>query len=1048
MITTQISSPLDILRRGAPSSRATTPLPASVSSNITKAVFRLLRDEDEIQEKFGESNFSETRHLPRLDNESLAERNFRIAVAQQICSLIRGYQECLFFVSANQPVFNRDRFLRQAPALFEVRGGGTKSSSPRSRAETSSHRMLSPRSKRFLSGLVNTQHFHDLLERLDNEETSFFHHVMESFQSETDSDLGDSSSQVHIFGSEQQKQTALELSKSLDNMEENISTYHVYRYSNRRRSKNIEKIYDEDDDMYLNNNDGYMSSFTSKLLKKVEPQQSDEESLDAKNKMSLQQLMELEKRPWEYCKLFDIELKMQSETESDDVRWSKIQLKEALGDRKFRYVFMLSILKEHNLHFQLKQFTQTFDRAWQYEEEKKEFGTDDILKGGQNLVDSKSQKNELDLMKLIPAVYEEEKDSSNFSPNVKQSEGNIGDERDVVREYIEKAYELVQMGQDCTKDKIDNFISNGSTKRVRVALQKPSAQRFLVSVLSQRGGFYMLPQDNFSNATLLIFSDVSFPAQLQNQRRLSIDRNNEDSLSRLQPIVFECLVNLCNTMLDACMKDYDYESAYRLLTHTTGFCTTAADDTCKETSDVSFMTKRVGMHLIYSDLRLWERVVLLHKRNRQKDRTGGSDRFSQTETVDNDEYEATVSTLYEMLGYGMPANDLAKFASRIATEKFFSTDKEQKIMVLARKLALKCDDTDTARDSILFQNKVISDDTESSPKVLLTDNETKTQWEEICWSHPSSSNALGESSRGEKIEGQSPVTALASFGSSVVASGALDGSVFLAHTFNIERNGGWNSMSDLDKSPTGVRLSWHKNNSNGSSSLTSDENVGAVSCLVASSGTNQSARPNAFDLDKDSDKETILGAVAGCRIVAGTTGGDIRVWSLHDVFQNELLQDSEDISSVISETYSTSQSHIRKRPIAKLSRRGRSIGGHRGGVTCFSVPAQIYRPDSLISGGNDGLIKQWSLQHQTSEQNRRASMGGRTSRMLFSGRENSNKGMEAVNVLAGHGGRILCLDTAWHCDKLLSGAGDFTMKLWDLAGSGNQCIQTMIGHSG
>ena len=63
-------------------------------------------------------------------------------------------------------------------------------------------------------------------------------------------------------------------------------------------------------------------------------------------------------------------------------------------------------------------------------------------------------------------------------------------------------------------------------------------------------------------------------------------------------------------------------------------------------------------------------------------------------------------------------------------------------------------------------------------------------------------------------------------------------------------------------------------------------------------------------------------------------------------------------------------------------------------------------------------------------------MGGRTSRMLFSGRENSNKviGQDAVNVLAGHGGRILCLQTAWHCDKLLSGAADSTMKLWDLAG--------------
>ena len=84
------------------------------------------------------------------------------------------------------------------------------------------------------------------------------------------------------------------------------------------------------------------------------------------------------------------------------------------------------------------------------------------------------------------------------------------------------------------------------------------------------------------------------------------------------------------------------------------------------------------------------------------------------------------------------------------------------------------------------------------------------------------------------------------------------------------------------------------------------------------------------------------------------------------------------MSSIIFESYPNSQTHICKRALndarreAKQSRRGRSIGGHRGGVTCFSIPAQIYRPDSLISGRNDGLIKQWSLQHKSSEKNREA----------------------------------------------------------------------------
>lgn len=79
-------------RRSVSSSRTAIPLPASVTSNITKAVFQLLKDEEDVREQFGSSNFSDTRHLPRLDNETLAERNFRICVAQQICSLIRGYQ--------------------------------------------------------------------------------------------------------------------------------------------------------------------------------------------------------------------------------------------------------------------------------------------------------------------------------------------------------------------------------------------------------------------------------------------------------------------------------------------------------------------------------------------------------------------------------------------------------------------------------------------------------------------------------------------------------------------------------------------------------------------------------------------------------------------------------------------------------------------------------------------------------------------------------------------------------------------------------------------
>ncbi len=494
-------------------------------------------------------------------------------------------------------------------------------------------------------------------------------------------------------------------------------------------------------------------------------------------------------------------------------------------------------------------------------------------------------------------------------------------------------------------------------------------------------------------------------------------------------------------MLDACVKEPDFESAYRLLTHTTGFCSIGSADINEENQDMTFLTKTVGMHMIYSDLRLWERVVLLHKRNSQRDKAGGSEKTELPEAAENDEYEASVSTLYEMLSYGMTADDLAKFAARIATEKFFSKDKAHKIMMLARKLALKCDETDAVRDAMLLRKVNIADTDEPRPIIAASAKGSDIVWEEVSWSHNTSSALTGSLNTSEQI-GHSPITALTSFGSSVVVSGALDGSIFLAHTFK------------QFKGINGINLEMDSPNS--SSSTQTDEIVGAISCLAVSKGSHLSARPNAFALDKDLDNEAILGAVAGCRVIGGTTGGNIRVFSVQDILSHELAQDSDDLSSLISGSYTTTQSsHVRSRSSlesgpAKATRRGRHIGSHRGGVTCLSVPAQIYRPDTLISGGNDGLIKQWSLEPKAPSASRRSSMGGRTSRMLFA-RDNSQKkrmGQEELNVLAGHGGRILCLETAWHCDRLLSGAADLTVKLWDLASSGNQCIQTMIGHSG
>ena len=159
-------------------------------------------------------------------------------------------------------------------------------------------------------------------------------------------------------------------------------------------------------------------------------------------------------------------------------------------------------------------------------------------------------------------------------------------------------------------------------------MKDPSAQRFLMSVLSQRS---RLQNKN---------------RRIDNRAALRPGYRIEVSTSNLHPLVFDCLHRLCSAMLEACHHEYDYKAACKLLIHTTGFCT--AD----ENMMVCYMTKQIATHKIYGDLRLWDRVLLIHQQDRQCDKNVNETKATRAESAENDEYEATVSTLYEMLGYG------------------------------------------------------------------------------------------------------------------------------------------------------------------------------------------------------------------------------------------------------------------------------------------------------------------------------------------------------------------------------------------------------------
>ena len=681
------------------------------------------------------------------------------------------------------------------------------------------------------------------------------------------------------------------------------------------------------------------------------------------------------------------------------------------------------------------------------------------------------------------------------------------------------------------------------------ALRNPSAQRFLVSVLSQR-------------------------ARLESQRRKDGGhgqgarqrQTTQSSVSRLQPSAFECLVRLAIAMLEACMEEQNYLSAYQLLTHTAGFCTVSkapydkggnasvgAAATDDQSSTIVYMTARIGIHPIFADLKLWERVMANHLQDRPKDRTGsgggargdansgGGGDGSDDEADESDEYEAAVTTIYEMLGYGVPAEDLAKFATRVSEERgWFATERGQALLMLARRLSSKRDEGDhaggaKAGDLDIMANGDQMEKMQGSMsnlqigadilKAMDEEDKVKMAWTQIAWAHPAgdapSLSAMSAASRqnisrgaskrgdmyntlnqtggdaadnslamaspvGDVIEpngfvGKAAVTSLASFGANCVATGGLDGSVFLAHTIRFK------SRDNPNPFVSGTRLEWGNTGTRGigvgstSSAIDGEFGVGAVSCLAAARGAGyRQSRPGASRRlsSDDIDDGEMLSAMDGCRIVAGTTGGDLRVWSVKDIYASSIAAANADGSDAAAEALSasvaetrhqhtsgaTSNSNRRRSGAAtednlaaasrlKYPLKGRALSGHRGGVTCLDVPSHIYRPDSLVSGGADGLIKLWSLRQSTGRRGGLTSQasvrfgrtGGDTAPAV---RGRNALGTEAIEVLTGHSGKVITVKTAWHGDRLLSGGTDRTVRLWDLAGSGGKCLNTLEGHLG
>lgn len=101
-----------------------------------------------------------------------------------------------------------------------------------------------------------------------------------------------------------------------------------------------------------------------------------------------------------------------------------------------------------------------------------------------------------------------------------------------------------------------------------------------------------------------------------------------------------------------------------------------------------------------------------------------------------------------------------------------------------------------------------------------------------------------------------------------------------------------------------------------------------------------------------------------------------------------------------------------------FSLRGRALSGHCGGVSCLDVPSHIYRPDALVTGGADGFIKLWSLRQPIA--GRREVLSGPKATLFSTGMSASpavdpigqgrtTRSGDALSILSGHTGRLLCV---------------------------------------
>ena len=177
----------------------------------------------------------------------------------------------------------------------------------------------------------------------------------------------------------------------------------------------------------------------------------------------------------------------------------------------------------------------------------------------------------------------------------------------------------------------------------------------------------------------------------------------QQSVSCLEPSVFECIMRLCYAVLEVGsmyrggklpVDIPPFDLHWRILYRVSNLLLYEQQQRGQYHPNITRtknnLRDRENKHSpLFANLRLWERMLLLHQHDQQnnerKDDTNvliNNDKEEEEltstvneDTSDNDDYDSSATMLYEMVGNNVTAEDVSRFTTRISEDKgWFATE--------------------------------------------------------------------------------------------------------------------------------------------------------------------------------------------------------------------------------------------------------------------------------------------------------------------------------------------------------------------------------------